>query len=110
MSVMHPLWLLGLLAIAPALVAQTAGSDARYDDPDPAAQHTARLDPRDRHASGELEQLLRREPGNIPARVQMARLWHDRGNSSRAASEFQRAIAAAEPGDRLSRYARTAPA
>lgn len=96
------LWL-GLL-FSVAATAQSPLPAERYADPDPAAQFVEPLDLRDRRAVSELERLLRRDPDNVPARVQMARLLLDRGQRNRAAAEFERALGSAASEPLLSRY------
>jgi Tfp pilus assembly protein PilF len=101
------LLLLGSLLTAAALPLAAQAPDARYRDADPAAQFVEALDTRDRRRLNDLENVLRRDPNNVPGRVQMGRLWLDRGQSGRAAADFQRAITAAgESGEVLSRFAR----
>jgi tetratricopeptide (TPR) repeat protein len=101
----RPALLLGLLAASQAY-AQAPPPAETYPDPDPAAQYASGPDPRDRRSTESLTRQLRIEPNNIALRVQMARLLLDRGQPGRAAAEFQRAIAAADSGETLSRYAR----
>jgi len=76
-----------------------------YVDADNAAQFAQAIDPQDRRAVQQLEQLLRYDERNVPARVQNAHVLLNRGLRARAAQEFDYAIRVAEAGSRLQRYA-----
>ena len=76
-----------------------------YVDTDNAAQFAQAIDPQDRRAVQQLEQLLRYDERNVPARVQNAHVLLNRGLRARAAQEFDYAIRVAEAGSRLQRYA-----
>jgi Tfp pilus assembly protein PilF len=106
MPILRTCLLLGLLATSVAVQAQRPLPADRYPDVDPAAQYATAPDPRDRRAMTELERVVSRDANNIPARVQMALVLLQRGQPARAGNEFRGAIAAAAPGDTLSRYAR----
>ena len=101
--------LLALLIGAPfnRLIAQDGlpSVEDNYVDVDNAAQLAQAIDPQDRRAVQQLEQLLRYDERNVPARVQNAFVLLNRGLRARAAQEFDYAIRVAEAGSRLQRYA-----
>ena len=88
-----------LMAVAGTLHAQSdeslAPPAASYPDSDPAAVRPDMLDPQDRSARQNLEQVLRRAPKNVPAKVQNAWLLLARGTRQRGYDAFEDAIRSA---------------
>lgn len=97
---------LGMWWLAAGVNAQPQAPADRYPDDDPAAQLSAAPDPRDRDAVREVDRALRRDAGNVAARVQKGLSYYAINQPSRGSNEFEQAIAAAEPGSVLSRFAR----
>ena len=102
-------WLLSLFLTATSGIAWAQDGlpsvEDNYVDADNAAQFAQAIDPQDRRAVQQLEQLLRYDERNVPARVQNAHVLLNRGLRARAAQEFDYAIRVAEAGSRLQRYA-----
>ncbi|OPZ10978.1 MAG: hypothetical protein BWZ07_02315 [Alphaproteobacteria bacterium ADurb.BinA280] len=103
----HSLLWLGLWLFAGTLAAQEGlpSVDENYVDADNAAQFAQTIDPQDRRAVQQLEQLLSYDERNVPARVQSGHVLLGRGLRARAGQEFEYAIRVAEAGSRLQRYA-----
>lgn len=94
--------LLGLLAL-PALAQALPGKPLEtYFQDDPAATLPREVDPTNRMAVTQLEQVLAYDPKNVSARLQHARLLIARGQSRHAILEFEAAIREA-PEDSVAR-------
>lgn len=76
-----------------------------YADGDPAAVRPALLDPQDRNARRQLDQVLRSNPDNVPARVLDAWMQFERGSRPRALQAFNDAIRSAPEGSLPLRHA-----
>lgn len=100
-------WTLALGALCAVAQAQDPFPPpaALYADNDPAAVRPDPLDPRDRDARRQLDQVLKSNPGNVPARVLDAWNLFERGNRGRATQAFEDAIKTAPPGSLPLRHA-----
>lgn len=97
-----------VVATASPLHAQSGNVPApagSYPDGDPAAVRPEMLDPQDRAARQNLEQIIRRAPKNVPAKVQNAWLLLARGTRQRGYDAFEDAIASAPAGSLPLRHA-----
>ncbi|MBB5207468.1 tetratricopeptide repeat protein [Chiayiivirga flava] len=102
-------WMLGaaLLVLAALTHAQdiVPPPEGIYADGDPAAVRPALLDPQDRNARRQLDQVLRTNPDNVPARVLDAWMQFERGSRPRALQAFNDAIRSAPEGSLPLRHA-----
>lgn len=79
--------------------------DGIYADNDPAAVRPVLLDPQDRDARRQLDQVLKTNPGNVPARVLNAWMLFEYGSRPRALQAFQEALRSAPDGSLPLRHA-----
>lgn len=91
---------IGLLGLMTSLAAAQSGvgkpQETYYQD-DPAATMPREIEPTNRMAVSQLEQLLEYDPKNVSARIQHARLMVARGQRPHAVLEFEAAIREASP-------------
>lgn len=99
--------LMTLGGLAPAARAQDGipAPAGVYADNDPAAVRPDMQDPQDRAARRQLDQVLKSNPDNVPARVLDAWMLFEAGNRSRATRAFESAIASAPDGSLPLRHA-----
>jgi len=97
------------IALAMGLMAGTAGAQSSVSKPqetyfqdDPAAVAPREIEPTNRMAVTQLEQVLQYDPNNVNARIQHARLQIARGQRRHAELEFEAAIGQA-PADSVAR-------
>lgn len=76
-----------------------------YPDNDPAAIRPDMIDENDRNARRQLDQVLKANPDNIPARVLNAWTLIERGSRARGLQAFEDAVRAAPPGSLPLRHA-----